>query len=317
MNTDSRIETDDFQDWLLEKGAGPEADCVLKAMFRRCVDENPHGRRKEDDAAFAEFAGRVGIRPRKMSGKIFRMFRDTAAVLFIPLVSALLWLALKPDKDEVADWNEVTTAFSDNADVVLPDGTSVKLGPCSRIVYPDSFVSGERKVFASGDVFFDVAKDVDRKFRVVSDNMDIIVHGTRFRLSSFMDSATEDISLLDGSVELEMHSDSSVFFLSPGEMLRYDKKNRNVGRIQFDVNSADRVLRVNGLQFIDEELGSIAQCLSRRFGVEISVEDGTLAEGRYYASFINGENLHEILDALNLGGRFRIQTINNRIKITR
>ncbi len=132
-----------------------------------------------------------------------------------------------------------------------------------------------------------------------------------------MDSATEDISLLDGSVELEMHSDSSVFFLSPGEMLRYDKKNRNVGRIQFDVNSADRVLRVNGLQFIDEELGSIAQCLSRRFGVEISVEDGTLAEGRYYASFINGENLYEILDALNLGGRFRIQTINNRIKITR
>ncbi len=315
MNTDFRIETDDFQDWLLSNGAAPEVDCVLKAMFRGCIDGNLPGSGKAGEAAFREFAERVGLRSRRKSGKVLRMFRDIAAVLFIPLVSALMWLALSPKEEPSADWKEVVTAFAGAAEVLLPDGTSVKLGPCSRIVYPDGFTSGERKVFASGDVFFDVAKDADRKFRVVSDNMDILVHGTRFRINSFMDSVTEDVSLLDGSVELEMHSDNSVIFLSPGEMVRYDKKKRSVERFQFDVNSADRVLRENGLQFIDESLGSIVQCLSRRFGVEISVEDEKIADGRYYASFINGESLYEILDALNLGSRFRIETIGSRIYI--
>ncbi len=319
MSTDFRIKTDDFQDWLIENEAGPEVDVVLKAMFRRCAEEESGG--KEDREAFGAFAEKAGLRPEtksvKKSARILRIFRDAAAVLFIPLASALLWLSLNAGGSEkTADWKEKTTASTETAELVLPDGTAVKLGPCSRIVYPDVFISGERKVFAGGDVFFDVARDPDRKFRVVSDDMDVVVHGTRFRINSFVDSETEDVALFDGSVRLEMHSDSSQLSLSPGEMLRYDRKRRNFERILFDVNSADRVLRAEGVQFIDESLGSIARRLSRRFGVEISVEDEKLAEGRYYASFINGESLSEMLDALNLGGRFRIRDAGGKIKIT-
>lgn len=197
----------------------------------------------------------------------------------------------------------------------LSDGTSVKLGPCSRLIYPDKFTSSERKVFISGDVLFDVAKNPEKKFVAVSDNMDVVVHGTRFHVISFMDFKNEEVALLSGSVELCMHADGTSVKLVPGEIIRYDKEKGNVKRLHFDVNNYERVLAVDGLQFVDATLSEIVGTLSRRFKVDISVEDSIAGE-KYYASFINGENLDEILNALNVERHFRINHINNKIKLT-
>lgn len=197
----------------------------------------------------------------------------------------------------------------------LSDGTSVKLGLCSRLIYPDKFSSSERKVFISGDVLFDVAKDPEKKFVAVSDNMDVIVHGTRFHVTSFMDFKNEEVALVSGSVELCMHADGTSVKLVPGDIIRYDKEKGNIKRLHFDVNSYERVLDVDGFQFVDATLSEIVGTLSRRFKVDISVEDSIAGE-KYYASFINGENLDEILNALNVERHFRINHINNKIKLT-
>ena len=197
----------------------------------------------------------------------------------------------------------------------LSDGTSVKLGPCSRLIYPDKFTSSERKVFISGDVLFDVAKNPEKKFVAVSDNMDVIVHGTSFHVNSFMDLKNDEVALLSGSVELCMHADGTSVKLVPGEIIRYDKEKGNIKRLHFDVNSYERVLDVDGFQFVDATLSEIVGTLSRRFKVDISVEDSIAGE-KYYASFINGENLDEILNALNVERHFRINHINNKIKLT-
>lgn len=210
---------------------------------------------------------------------------------------------------------EISTAYAENASVELSDGTSVKIGPCSRLIYPDKFSSSERKVFISGDVLFDVAKNPEKKFVAVSDNMDVIVHGTRFHVSSFMDSKNEEVALLNGSVELCMRADGTSVKLVPGDIIRYDKEKGNIKRLHFDVNNYERVLDVDGLQFVDAALSEIVGTLSRRFKVDISVEDSIAGE-KYYASFINGENLDEILNALNVERHFRINHINNKIKLT-
>lgn len=315
MNSNSDKNISKFQELLLENEDSPQFDVVLGELLRQAESEVTGKDVSMGEAAFNGFAKNVGLTVRKKGHSALRIVSNIAAALFIPLLFTCLWLSFGAGGEAEAVWNEISTAYAENASVELSDGTSVKIGPCSRLIYPDKFSSSERKVFISGDVLFDVAKDSEKKFVAVSDNMDVIVHGTRFHVSSFMDSKNEEVALLSGSVELCMHADGTSVKLVPGDIIRYDKEKGNVKRLHFDVNNYERVLAVDGLQFVDATLSEIVGTLSRRFKVDISVADSIAGE-KYYASFINGENLDEILNALNVERHFRINHSNNNIKLT-
>lgn len=315
MSSNSDKNISKFQDLLLENEDSPQFDVVLGELLRQAESEVSGKDVSMAESAFDSFAKNVGLTTRKRWHSALRIVSNIAAALFIPLLISCLCLSFGTDGEQETIWNEVSTAYAKNASVELSDGTSVKLGPCSRLIYPDKFSSSERKVFISGDVLFDVAKNPEKKFVAVSDNMDVIVHGTRFHVISFMDFKNEEVALLSGSVELCMHADGTSVKLVPGDIIRYDKEKGNVKRLHFDVNSYERVLDVDGLQFVDATLSEIVGTLSRRFKVDISVED-SIAGDKYYASFINGENLDEILNALNVERHFRINHINNKIKLT-
>lgn len=315
MSSNSDKNISKFQDLLLENEDSPQFDVVLGELLRQAESEVSGKDVSMGEAAFDSFAKNVGLTTRKRWHSVLRIVSNIAAALFIPLLISCLCLSFGTDGEQETIWNEVSTAYAKNASVELSDGTSVKLGPCSRLIYPDKFSSSERKVFISGDVLFDVAKDPEKKFVAVSDNMDVIVHGTRFHVTSFMDFKNEEVALVSGSVELCMHADGTSVKLVPGDIIRYDKEKGNIKRLHFDVNSYERVLDVDGLQFVDATLSEIVGTLSRRFKVDISVEDSIAGE-KYYASFINGENLDEILNALNVERHFRINHINNKIKLT-
>lgn len=315
MSSNSDKNISKFQELLLENEDSPQFDVVLGELLRQAESEVSGKDVSMGEAAFDSFAKNVGLTTRKRWHSALRIVSNIAAALFIPLLISCLCLSFGTDGEQETIWNEVSTAYAKNASVELSDGTSVKLGPCSRLIYPDKFSSSERKVFISGDVLFDVAKDPEKKFVAVSDNMDVIVHGTRFHVTSFMDFKNEEVALVSGSVELCMHADGTSVKLVPGDIIRYDKEKGNIKRLHFDVNSYERVLDVDGLQFVDATLSEIVGTLSRRFKVDISVEDSIAGE-KYYASFINGENLDEILNALNVERHFRINHINNKIKLT-
>lgn len=315
MSSNSDKNISKFQDLLLENEDSPQFDVVLDELLSQAESEVSGKDVSMAEAAFDSFAKNVGLTTRKRWHSALRIVSNIAAALFIPLLISCLCLSFGTDGEQETIWNEVSTAYAKNASVELSDGTSVKLGPCSRLIYPDKFSSSERKVFISGDVLFDVAKNPEKKFVAVSDNMDVIVHGTRFHVISFMDFKNEEVALINGSVELFMHADGTSVKLVPGDIIRYDKEKGNIKRLHFDVNSYERVLDVDGLQFVDATLSEIVGTLSRRFKVDISVEDSIAGE-KYYASFINGENLDEILNALNVERHFRINHINNKIKLT-
>lgn len=315
MSSNSDKNISKFQDLLLENEDSPQFDVVLDELLRQAESEVSGKDVSMGEATFDSFAKNVGLTTRKRWHSALRIVSNIAAALFIPLLISCLCLSFGTDGEQETIWNEVSTAYAKNASVELSDGTSVKLGPCSRLIYPDKFSSSERKVFISGDVLFDVAKNPEKRFVAVSDNMDVIVHGTRFHITSFMDFKNEEVALVSGSVELCMHADGTSVKLVPGDIIRYDKEKGNIKRLHFDVNSYERVLDVDGLQFVDATLSEIVGTLSRRFKVDISVEDSIAGE-KYYASFINGENLDEILNALNVERHFRINHINNKIKLT-
>ena len=101
--------------------------------------------------------------------------------------------------------------YGSTADFTLPDGTVVYLHPGARIVFPNRFVGACREVEFSGEAYFDVAKDEEHPFVIVSDNMHTTVLGTEFNLNTKIG----NVVLVSGSVSLSDAEGHSSVTLKP------------------------------------------------------------------------------------------------------
>src|SRR5690606_28344661 len=130
-------------------------------------------------------------------------------------------------------YNTLNIPYGREFDLVLSDGTKVKLNSGSSIKYPVRFLKGQdRKVFLKGEAYFDVSSDKAHPFIVNVDEMNIRVLGTQFNLSHYPED--EDIStvLVEGAVVLykegaNMGSNTTAQ-LVPGQRAALNKTNNTM-----------------------------------------------------------------------------------------
>ena len=103
--------------------------------------------------------------------------------------------------------------------VVLQDGTAVQLNSASELRYPVQFVGDERRVYLSGEAYFDVQRDTTRPFIVSSDGMDVRVYGTEFNVTAYEGEPLRTV-LVNGKVGMQARSSEEIF-LHSGEMGKY------------------------------------------------------------------------------------------------
>ena len=118
-----------------------------------------------------------------------------------------------------------------------------------------------------------------------------------------------------GSVQVQAKGRDGAVTLSPGEIAIYDRQTGRLARKTFIPEYYMSVEEQNGCQFVNMRFTDIAASLERRFGVKIFIADDRIAQQRFYASFINGEGVDEILAILNMEARFRISRSGNTILI--
>ena len=82
----------------------------------------------------------------------------------------------------------MSTGYGNRSEVVLPDGSVVKLNSGSELVYTYDADKKTREVHFQGEGFFDVAKDKDKPFVIrMADSLRLCVHGTSFNLRAYAD----------------------------------------------------------------------------------------------------------------------------------
>lgn len=302
-----------LRQYLLENGDSAEADIILRQLYEgiKVSDDDKLADRKFDD-----FARRTGLERHVRLRRFGAVLVKLAACLALPLLVISVWALVKIQRADV-QWLQETTSIAQTREVTLSDGTVVTLQPCSQLYYPESFFGKQRRVILSGEAFLDVAKDRRKQFVVSAGDLNIAVHGTRFNVCSFPENEEDEVALLEGSVEVRLQGKKGSVFLAPGQMLKYDKTEGTIEHRGFAINYYEEVLKAGGLQFNNERLADIVATLNRYFDANIVVEDSSLASERYLASFINGENLDEILAALNAGGQFKITPKDKIIYITK
>lgn len=158
--------------------------------------------------------------------------------------------------------------------IKFSDGTTVWVNSDSKVVYPKAFGEKSREIIINGEVYLDVAKDLDRPFIVHTvKGFDVSVLGTKFNVSAYSSDADNSVVLVDGSVEVTTNGSKGQ--LTPNQGFFINDKScyiKNVNVYPY-ICWKDNVMSLNG-----ESLDVILKKLSRHYGVDIQFSEKYASE---------------------------------------
>lgn len=197
-------------------------------------------------------------------------------------------------------YNTIVTGKGNNYELIMVDGSKVWLNDASSIRFPSSFNSSERKVEITGEVYFEVAHDVTRPFKVIYENSkglntEIEVLGTHFNVNAYNDEAQMRTTLLEGSVQIL--NKGSFKILSPGEQAVITP---NDFKIKKNVNTDKELAWKNGDFIFDNiDLYTLMRQISRWYDIEVEF-DGKVVVERLSGKLSRNVSLSEIIQVLEL-----------------
>ncbi|MDO6801737.1 DUF4974 domain-containing protein [Wenyingzhuangia sp. 1_MG-2023] len=220
----------------------------------------------------------------------------------------------KTSFDEVAvEYHKITVPYGKVFDIVLSDGTQVKLNSGSSLKYPTQFVAHKnREVLLEGEAYFEVYKDQAHPF-VVNANKDINIRvlGTKFNISAYPEDKNISTVLLEGSVSLypekNKYNIKNSTLLSPGHMAIWDAEHRNFSVQKTDIEQHTAWLD-GKLIFKDTPFKTIRKKLERKYNVQI-VNDNLLLEENTFNAVFDSETIEETMEILSrsFGIHYRIK----------
>lgn len=198
--------------------------------------------------------------------------------------------------------------------VTLPDGTIVHLNAKSSLTYSQDFGRNDRKVALSGEGFFEVKKDTEKKFTVGTGYMDIAVLGTKFNVYAYETKDIVEMSLVEGSVDVTTSRPPyQSIRVKPNEKVVYNKRTGNLLHERTS-NKMETAWMNKELVFRSERLENVFRCLSRKFAVTFSVDDETLLNDVYTGTF-DDENVESIMRVLKYHYKFKYTNEDGVISI--
>jgi ferric-dicitrate binding protein FerR (iron transport regulator) len=233
--------------------------------------------------------------------------------------------------------SEISTHNGSKTNVVLPDGTIVKLNAGSKLTYDKNYGNTIREVDLTGEAFFDVVKNKEKPFIIHTKKIDIKVLGTIFNVRSYPDEKTET-SLVKGSIEVTFKDKpSEKIILKPNEKLivtddelslrsaktRSTKETfapivaiSHLNYTREDSTIMETAWVQNKLIFRDEAFKQLALRMERWYNVSMHFDDLEIEKLSFTGIFEN-ETVQQALDALRLSGKFNYSMKENEIIISK
>lgn len=211
--------------------------------------------------------------------KVLLAVADVAAVAVICAVAS--WAIERRSEKTLAETMTVVEVPAGNRmDIVLSDGTKVRLNSGSRLSYPLRFAKDRRNVTLTGEACFEVAHNPSSPFTVSTFASDVQVVGTEFDVMAYEECNMFRVALLNGAVKVSNTlSPGQEILMRPGETVALrgnmlsKEEGGDVGR---QMNWLDGILNVEGMDF-----KTLIRNMERAYGVRIKVERKTMPELRY------------------------------------
>lgn len=189
-------------------------------------------------------------------------------------------------------YNTISTPKGGQYQVTLPDGSKVLLNAASTMRFATNFAK-ERRVFISGEAFFEVEKNSHSPFLVVvNDDLQVEVLGTSFNVMAYNDEPGITTTLLEGSVRINKGASKKI--LRPGEQAEVADAITVIK--DADVNKA--IAWKNGLlNFEGVGLREMMRQLQRWYDIEV-IYSGQVPDVSFFGKISRKVDLSTVLEAL-------------------
>jgi hypothetical protein len=208
-------------------------------------------------------------------------------------------------------YNKIETPFGGKYQINLPDGSKVWLNSASTLRFPAFFSGDTREVELNGEAFFDIAKNPEKPFKVITKDQVVEVLGTQFNINSYSDEESFKTTLIEGSVKI-IYKDR-VVLLSPGQQFQPNLKSSKV--VEADTEEVT-AWKDGYFLFKDEDIQSIMRKVSRWYNVEVTYS-GDIPDVGFGGNISRSKDIDEVLNVLQLTNAVHFKVEGRRITVMR
>lgn len=234
--------------------------------------------------------------PKQLPQNRFKILKVAAAVAFLFIASAALFLYAPILKSSDHQVFAVGDDKTDAHFLRLPDGSTVLLNEGSKLEYPTSFNNETREVYLQGEAFFDIQHNSEKPFVVKTSDVTTTVLGTAFNIRAFPDDKHVVVTVSRGKVKVS--KDEKVLGVITRDQQITVERQTSVSH-QASVNSRETTEWMErDIHFNDVTMDNAVAELSNRFNVDIELKNEKLRECKFTATFVKGEDVEQILIVL-------------------
>ncbi|WP_413667992.1 FecR family protein [Mucilaginibacter sp. Mucisp86] len=195
-------------------------------------------------------------------------------------------------------YNTIVIPRGGEYQLVLADGSKIWMNSASSLRYPTSFSGSERKVYLTGEAYFEVAKNARMPFIVKTDKAEVQVLGTHFNVKAYNDEDLCKTTLLEGAVRVR--SSAMINEIKPGQQAIID--NGGQQKITSDIDVDEEVAWKNGLfMFNKANIKDVLQQVSRWYDIEV-VYEGKVPELQFSGQLSRKVDFYGFTNILKYAG---------------
>ncbi len=189
--------------------------------------------------------------------------------------------------------NKLKVPVGKDYKITLSDGTEVWLNAATSLQFPFRFTGATREITIAGEAYLKVAPRAGQPFLVHTSYGTVQVLGTAFNVNAY-DPGTVKVALVEGAVRLD--AGNNKVQLQPGNAATYTL-NKGITVQPFD---QEEVLswREGKYYFSDASLEQITTILPRWYGLEVVIDNPSLAGERFAGMMDRNKPVAVFLDNL-------------------
>ena len=210
---------------------------------------------------------------------------------------------------EYVDTNVLRIPKGGEFKLQLADGTQVYLNSATDLRYPVAFTGPERRVYLKGEAYFEVAKDAEHPFIVVTDDVQVRVYGTSFNVNTLGADGVRTV-LVEGKVGIRGQDLDREYVLKPNELAFYDRNSRDM-KIETVDPDLYTLWRKGIFVFERETLENIMNTLSLWYDMEVFFQSESAKQLHFSGHMKRYEQIEDILHAIT-DATGVVFTINDR-----
>ncbi|WP_032570659.1 FecR family protein [Bacteroides fragilis] len=237
-----------------------------------------------------------------------------AAVLFIPVVAAATLLVYYQNGEESISpqiW-KMNVKPGMTASLTLPDSTIVYLNSGSSLSYPSFFSGKKREVALSGEAYFQVTPNANKKFIVSTPHQSRIeVLGTCFNIEAYGQDNEITTTLIKGKVNFLYNQNDSTrqIALSPSQKLIYTPETNKV-KLCKTTGISETAWKENKIIFDNIPLEEILHIVGKTYNVEFIIKNKNLKKRKFTGCF-NNQPLERVLEHFKRSSTIRWKYIQD------